>query len=119
MRAMQYPQCLCRWCSGWAELAHHSEVAGYCDSGPLVRLRLNVACVAAAAVSPGFWRACLWCLVLGLAAQIVIWTLDLRTWQRDALQCLPVLLAAPWVAGARRRWLMKFHAAWPHRSGML
>lgn len=107
MAAMRLPSAVHRWQSGWADLARHRDVPGCADAGRWRRLVIDLRFVASAPARAGSWRAALWCVALALAALAVTWTLGLDGWQRDALQCLPVLLAAPWVAAARRR----FHQA--------
>ena len=113
MQAMRYWQPVRRWCAGWIELTRHGEPVGYHERGWLARLRLDAGWVAAALANPGFWGAGLVCVALGLAAQILVWRFDLGGWRRDGLQCLPALLAAPWVAGARRRYLEARFVATP------
>ncbi len=122
MAGMPWPEQVRCWWSGWSDLARRGEIAGYDPLGLPARLWLDACCVAAAPLSRGFWRAVLLCMAVGLAAQLVIWELDLRGWPRDALQCLAPLLAAPWVAAARRRYLLARVAAircGRRRAGML
>jgi hypothetical protein len=42
-------------------------------------------------------------LIAWVLALTVTWELDLTGWQRDLLRMLPLLLAAVWIASARRR----------------
>jgi hypothetical protein len=92
-----------RWASGWAALVRHHDVPGYRELGRLARLALELAVLRDALRAPGTWGAALTCSAVGLAAQILVWRLDLAGWRRDALLCLPLLLAAPWIAAGRRR----------------
>jgi len=93
------------WGSGWGALAHHDDVPGYRAKGALARLALEFTMIGRALRTRGMWGAVLVCIALGLGAQILCWQLDLRTWRRDGLLCLPVLLVAPWAAAGRRRHL--------------
>ncbi|MCC7257008.1 MAG: hypothetical protein IT486_01400 [Gammaproteobacteria bacterium] len=102
---MHRPSALQRWLAGWADLARHRDVSGYRERSRLARLRLDLLCIVAACRRGSTWRAVLWSLALGLAAQILCWRHDLRGPVREILQCLPVLLVAPWVAAGRRRFL--------------
>ena len=91
------------WTRGWPELARHHDVPGYRELGHVARLVLELAVLRSALVARDTWGAALACIAVGLAARIVAWDLDLSGWRRDALLCLPILLAAPWVAAGRRR----------------
>ena len=67
------------------------------------RLRLDFAVTADGLRTRAFWRGAFIVLAAASAAQIIVWDRDLRGWERDGLQCLPFLLAAPWIAAGRRR----------------
>jgi hypothetical protein len=91
------------WSEGWATLLWREDLAGYRGRAWHERFRLDIAIIARALRGGGFWRAALLGVAVGLAAQILAWEYDLRGPRRDALQSLPVLLVAPWVARGRRR----------------
>jgi hypothetical protein len=52
---------------------------------------LNVMMLRAALRTRGFWRGAFAVLAAAMAAQIVVWELDLGGWRRDGLLCLPIL----------------------------
>lgn len=93
------------WASGWAALARHDAAPGHRPQGWPRRLALECAVIWRALRARGTWGAVLAGAAFGLAMQVIVWQLDLRTWRRDGLLCLPVLLVAPWVAAGRRRHL--------------
>lgn len=103
MMSMNWQRCWHRWLRGWAALASHEEVYAGRHPGVLRRLRLELTVVLGAWRESGFWRAGAIGLVLLLLVQIFIWRRDLHGRGADVLQCLPVLLLAPWVAAARAR----------------
>lgn len=67
------------------------------------RLRLDFAVTADGLRTRAFWRGAFIVLAALSTAQIIVWDRDLRGWQRDGLQCLPLLLVVPWIAAGRRR----------------
>lgn len=94
-----------RWAGGWRDLIRHDGVQAYRALGLCQRLRADLSVMADALGSPRFWVGALWLAAGVLGAEILIFEHDLTGWRRDALQCLPVLLAAPRVAAGRRRLL--------------
>ncbi|GMW08238.1 MAG: hypothetical protein QY320_00360 [Gammaproteobacteria bacterium] len=108
---MQSRRTLRYWAGGWRALSGRDEIAGYRALPWHERLRHDAATAAAALLDGGFWKAALVFAAATLAAQILVWTLDLRGAARDAVQCLPVLIITPWVAAGRRRRLERRLAA--------
>jgi len=83
------------------------QVPGYAELSWLARRRLMLGMIAAAPARPAFWRGLVWTAIGWAAAVVVTWRFDLAGWQRDGLRMLPFLLAAPFIAAARRDYVAR------------
>jgi hypothetical protein len=102
---MLTPKALSAWLAACRELTGYDGVPGYSRLRWRDRKRLDHLALWRGLRSSGFWRACIVVLNLCLVAQILCWQFDLAGWRHDLLKALPILLATPWLAAARKRHL--------------
>ena len=93
------------WLAAARELVGYDDVPGYRELSWWQRKKLNHLVLWRGICSEGFWRALFIVVALGLAALIICWRWDLTGWQRDILRSCPPLIALPWLAAARKRYL--------------
>ncbi len=96
---------LASWLKGWSDLAGHNEIPGYRELPWLSRKKLDHRALWRGLCSEGFWRAAAIVLMGVTVAHILGWHWDLTDWRQDLLRVLPILLATPWLAAARKRHL--------------
>jgi hypothetical protein len=92
-----------RWRHGVADLFTYHQVPGYRRLNWLAQKRLDFRVIGCALRSAGFWRAVLGLAVATVLAQWLSWRFDLEGAARDICRASPILLFAPWMAGARKR----------------
>jgi hypothetical protein len=95
------------WRNGIVAFLAYDEIEGYRELPFLERKKIDHLIVWRSLRTAGFWRAASWLLMIGLSLRIVSWQLDLTGWRRDLLGCVPLLIAAPWVAAGRKRHIRK------------
>jgi len=91
-----------RWLDGCRCLAAYDKIPGYRQLPWLERKCLECHAATMLLRSPWFWRGLFWVGVANVAMQSLAWHLDLVGAARDLLRALPLLLAFPWLASARR-----------------
>ena len=94
---------LTAWLKGWSELSGYDDVPGYRGLSWTARKKLDHLALWRGLCSEGFWRALFIVIVFCMIARILTWHWDLSGWPRDLLRSVPIMLALPWLAAARKR----------------
>jgi hypothetical protein len=100
---VRYQTCIAAWFKAWPELSGYEDVPGYRDLPWLSRKKLDHLALWHGLRSESFWRAFFFIATFEIVAHILVWNWDLDDWPRDLLKSLPLILAMPWLAAARKR----------------
>jgi len=91
------------WLKACGEISNYPDIPGYRGLSWAARKKLDHQALCMLVRRKSFWRATFVVLAAISLAHILTWRFDLIGWQRDVLRCLPIVLAAPWMAAMRRR----------------
>jgi hypothetical protein len=100
---VRYRTGIAAWLNAWSELSGYDDVSGYRDLPWPARKKLDHLALWHGLRSEGFWRASFIVAIFEIVAHIFVWHWDLDDWPRDLLRSVPLILAMPWLAAARKR----------------